>query len=225
MSDTLDDAPSVHAPPVAKIPMLRTARETYAFVFSNFGSVCGSTWVAAFVSAVLSDLLEPYASTVDGGVYRVPVGLVITLFDLLLLSIMAVAIGQLVLGYRSRPSYIHFSMGVAVWRMFRACLLLMVIFTAVLFLGVLVAVAVRLPIGLILLALLAAGAFVFVRYLFYLPIAAILAPDARLQRSFALSKNNFWQILALSLAILPPVFVLGLAKDGLQLAAAGDSGS
>jgi hypothetical protein len=65
--------------------------------------------------------------------------------------------------------------------------------------------------AILLVAVLLAGfVFVGVRYLFFLPLAAVLSPDQHLGRSHDLSAGNFWPIFTIALAATIPSISVGL---------------
>jgi hypothetical protein len=61
-----------------------------------------------------------------------------------------------------------------------------------------------------LIAILALVIFVSVRYFFFLPLAAVLAPDQLLGRSYDVSAGNSLRILAIIVGVALPVIGVGL---------------
>jgi len=153
------------------------------------------------------------------------VELIARVCDLLLMAIMAVAVAQFVLGRRTTIRFVHFSIGQHEWRMFRGLLLLMLLVAFAIVLPVRTLADREFPVSIVAFAGVAFVSILVARAWFYLPLASVLSPNARLRRSLRMSEGNTWRILALLVVVMLPSIAISFAETGYQLVAAGLSGS
>ena len=205
---------------MAQIPVKDTIVRTYRYTFDNFRILFGLTWLAALASTALDPLANVLGKP-DGGSVGVVADLVWFLIYVAIYSIAAVVVTRQALGVRSGFTPFHFAFGKAEWQLFVASVGCTAATTAAVILssiGIAIAsVAVGAPPafgGILIFGVILAGlVFVGVRYLFFLPLAAVLSPDQRLERSYDLSAGNFWAILAIGLAATVPATFVALVSS------------
>jgi hypothetical protein len=226
-----------------KLPVLATIRDAYNFTFTHLGAIIGLIWLPMILITVmgffvLQRFFDAYAGALASGnaANLGPEALgVVSLFvaALLLFTMMTVPVMQLAMGTRKDGALVHFAFGTVEWRLFRGVmglvgfllvpLLVVSVLTGLMSAGVGVALnpgqamlAVIAMYGLLFLALLYFG----LRFGLLLPAVAVNESGPLLPRSWLLSADNFWRILAVFLAIFIPVELLSgiiqLAVEGPQ---------
>jgi len=226
-----------------KIPIVQTIKAAYGFVFTHLGAIIGLIWVPMVLVTVLGFFVEQryYTAAADAlasnNFTRLGPSVISLLCyfiaAILLYAVMYVPVMQLALGQRKDGALIHFALGPAEWRMFRALaalaafLFLPVMITAFLFntVGALAGSQIK--------SMLAAGAlevllvlsylavvYIALRLVFLLPAVAVNEQGPVLPRAWILSGGNFWRILAIMLATLGPV---ALAAAAAQIVLEGPS--
>ena len=227
-----------------KIPVIRTIQAAYQFLFVHLGAVLGFIWVPMVILTVVGFFVEQryYASAADAlasnNFARLGPALLGMLAyfvaALLLYAMMYVPLIQLAFGQRKDPVLAHFAFGPMEWRLFRALMgLLAFLLLPVLASGMLIGavsslggVALQLFLVLVYLGIF----YVLLRFVFLLPALAVHEEGPLLPRSWSLSAGNFWRILAITLATVGPVILLGAVsqlllegQDALVPAAASSS--
>jgi hypothetical protein len=211
-----------------KIPISKTIRDAYSYLFANIGIVFGLTWFAALLNTSLNCLFsEPTAlfGASRDAVTLASLWLISSVVLVLVYSVAAVVLTRHALGLRSQRTSFYFAFGKAEWRLFLAsaeCLVATLAGMVASTLGIaLLALTGLFPIwlvgGLAIIAILALIAFVSVRYLFFLPLAAVLAPNQWLGRSYDLSAGSSWRILAIVVGVASPVFGCAIVLSLPQL--------
>jgi hypothetical protein len=211
-----------------KIPIVQTIKAAYGFVFTHLGTIIGLIWVPMVLVTVLGFFVEQryYAAAADAlasnNFTRLGPSVISLLCyfvaAILLYAVMYVPVMQLALGQRKDGALVHFALGPAEWRMFRALaglaafLVLPVLITAFLFNTVTALVGGQIKSMLtaggleVLLALsYLAVVYIALRFVFLLPAVAVNEQGPVLPRAWILSGGNFWRILAIMLATLGPV--------------------
>jgi len=223
-----------------KIPVLTTIRAAYGFAFGHLGAIIGAIWLPMVVVSITGffAMQRYYDASIDalnagnpammGPVLLMLLGYL--LVALLLQAVVYAVVTQLALGAR-QGGMMHFTLGPAEWRLFRAMLSLV----GLLFLlGIVAAlVAQGLALGLragglappqiqaaqALLQLFFLSAFVYValRFVFVLPVVAVAESGPVLPRAWLLPRGNFWRIFAIYLALFAPVLALVMGVEFLLL--------
>ena len=232
-----------------KIPVLEIIGNTYRFVFSNFGAIFGLTWLPALLLEASDFLLKQIETPNQLFTTRVAISVVEPLVFCLCYSIMAVGVARFVMNPSLNKSVTHFAGGSAEWRMFRSTVTLAIsitLITVLTLLSFLIVVLIapvvvdfeakmpagpeREPLFWLIIACLSVSVigglmFAAVRYWFFLPIAAIMAPDQWLSRSYDFSSGYFWEILAIILGVALPFLGLTGGWLGLETVVAWMSGT
>jgi len=229
---------------MSKIPVLATIRAAYGFAFGHLGAIIGAIWLPMVVVSVTGffamqryydasiDALNSGTPAAMGPVLLMLLGYM--LVALLLQAIVYAAVTQLALGAR-QGGMMHFSLGPAEWRLFRAMLSLLGLLFLLAVIAALVVQGAALGLraagaaplqsqsGQALLQLFFLGAVIFValRFVFLLPVVAVSESGPVLPRAWLLSNGNFWRIFAIYLALFAPVLtlVIGIEMSLLKPAA------
>jgi hypothetical protein len=211
-----------------RIPITGILGDTYRFLFSNFGSIFGLTWVSALLLEVSEFVLTQIESSDQTFGVQIVISLAAILIYSLCYSVMAVAVARFAMSSSPEKVVAHFAIGRTEWRMFRS-LIVLAISATIIFLLALLSVAIaamivsavsgadfgtradpddsllsRLVVACLLVSLIGGVFFVVVRYWFFLPLAAIFAPDQWLSRSYDLSAGYFWPILGVIVGVSLP---------------------
>ena len=226
-----------------KIPVAQTVAESYRFVFGGLGKVIGLIWLPVVILTVGGYFaMVPYFSGMAGALESGDVSqqasplLHVLAFDIVVIVLMAmisVAIAREILNPVRRPSFLRFALGPAEFRVVGgsiALFFLMIIFVVIL-------VIVGLVLGFVVHAILpAAGAaagkgaaagtgvlagfigfcvliYVMVRLGFLLVPAVAMEGGFGLERSWRLTKSNFWRIIAIAVLTLLPVAIVAVFID------------
>jgi hypothetical protein len=216
-----------------KLPVLETIKAAYGFVFTHLGSIIGLIWlpmvlitVAAFFveQRYLDAAAEALLTGSSANLGSVTLGLIAFFVAWLLFNaIMYVPVIQLALGQRKGGAMIHFAFGPSEWRMFRAMaslvgfLLLPALIVGLLLNSLLFFLmgghGLPMPAVIGLEVIVAAAylgiAYLGLRFVFLLPAAALQESSPVLPTAWKFSAGNFWRIVAVLLATLGPVAVLG----------------
>ena len=225
-----------------KIPVAQTVAESYRFVFGGLGTVIGLIWLPIVILTVGGYFtMVPYfsgmAGALDSGDVSQQGSLLLRLlaFDIVaivLMAVISVAISREILNPVRRPSFLRFALGPAEFRTIGgliALFFLMIVFVVIL-------VIVTMVIGFVANALLgAAGAagskgaagigalvsvlgffglvYIMVRLGFLLVPAVAMEGGFGLERSWQLTKGNFWRIFAVLVATLVPIVIVAILID------------
>jgi len=226
-----------------KIPVAQTVAESYRFVFGGLGKVIGLIWLPIVILTVGGYFtMVPYfsgmAGALDSGDMNQQGALLLRelafeIVMIVLVAMIAVAITREILNPVRRPSFLRFALGPAEFRVVGgliALFFLMIVFIIIL-------VIVGLVIGFAVSAVLpAAGAaagskgaagigavvgavgclgliYVMVRLGFLLVPAVAMEGGYGLERSWKLTKGNFWRIMAVVLLTLLPILIVTLIID------------
>ena len=225
-----------------KIPVAQTVAESYRFVFGGLGTVIGLIWLPIVILTVGGYFtMVPYFSGMAGALdsgdasQQGSLLLHVLAFDIVMIVLMAmiaVAIAREILNPVRRPSFLRFALGPAEFRAIGgliALFFLMIIFVVIL-------VIVSMVIGFVANALLpAAGAagskgaagigalvsvlgffglvYIMVRLGFLLVPAVAMEGGFGLERSWQLTKGNFWRIFAVLVATLVPIVIVAILID------------
>ena len=214
-----------------KIPVIPTIQGAYQFLFVHLGAILGFIWVPMVLLTVVGFFVEQryYASAADALASNNFARLGPSLLGmfcyfvaaLLLYAMMYVPVIQLAFGQRKDSVVAHFAFGPVEWRLFRALMgLLAFLLLPVLASGMLIGAisafggwALQIFLALVYLGIF----YVLLRFVFLLPALAVHEEGPLLPRSWSLSAGNFWRILAIAMATIGPVIVLGtLAQLALE---------
>ena len=214
-----------------KIPVLRTIQAAYQFTLTHLGAIIGLIWLPMLLLTVIGFFVEQrYYSTAaealaSNNFARLgPAALGLLAYfvaALALYSMMYVALVQLALGQRKEPALIHFSFGAPEWRLFRASFgLTCFLFFPLLILGFLMGSVLSGALVQQLLQVLVGLGLIYIvlRFVFLLPALSVSEEGPLLPRAWILSAGNFWTIVAVTLATMAPVSLIGavaqLALEG-----------
>lgn len=211
-----------------KLPVVKTIVEAYQFAFGHLGATIGLIWLPLVLVTLLNFLPE----LGDGGGANAPMaagsnaleGLAIVVLTQLLYAIIYVAVTRQALGLRKGAAVVHFALGLPEFRMFGASLLFVLaslgclIFFAMLLVAVagLVAAeganpAIILMGGVAVLAAGIAAAYALLRLGFLLIPVTTIENRVDLSRGWALTRGNFWRIVAVLVAISAPILAVEVA--------------
>jgi hypothetical protein len=227
---------------MAKIPVEKTISETYGFFFKNILSVIGIVWFPYLVFGGIAGALVWLAlghASLDQLTLKpdqLNVGPMLALMRLLpaivfclitAVLIATVGLTRKALGLMKGPTFIFFTLGAPLWRLWGAIILIEIIAAAVCGAFVLLAVAwVKLGVPHVpqpaaaLVAVLGVTAMVcwfvymLVRLWFFVPAVVVAEDKIGLARSWQLGGGNFWRMVVLFLmVVLPPAILLGLLQN------------
>jgi hypothetical protein len=222
-----------------KIPVAATVARAYGFAFGNFLGNLGAIWLPlAILYGLLYLTFGPYMQAMTALTSRDPAAIgpllsYIFLGYLVLFVIMAAQITGLTreaLGRRRGSAWLQLPFGAATWRLLLAWLALMlvaiILYFAVLFLAVVAGFLAGFAVtkiggthsawGPIAVAAIVFGVFFTFLYwmtrLSFLVAPVVVAEGPRaLQRSWELTRGNFWRIVAVSLAVVIPLVAVECA--------------
>jgi hypothetical protein len=220
-----------------KIPVGQTIAEAYRFTFLRLEHVIGAIWLPVMIMTVGAYFVSrPYlaaqAAALDDDLSQFGPAMAswfaFQLVSLVLMSVVAVAITREILNPLKRPLFLRFSLGATELRLAGAFIGLVVLM--VLFVVVLVVIAAAagtalnasipatpaLPpaqralgvaalIGLCLSPILI---FFFVRLSFLVVPSVVMEGKFGIERSWQLTKGNFWRVFAISLGVALPILIL-----------------
>jgi hypothetical protein len=227
---------------MAKIPVEKTISDTYGFLFKNILSIIGIVWFPYFVFGGIAGALLWYAlgnvpfASLNFEPDHFNIAPLIVLIRLapaivfcLILAVLIATVGltRKALGLMEGPTFIFFTLGAPVWRLFGAIILLELIAAGVAGAFALVAIAwvklgvphVPQPVGALvsvigITAMVCWFIYMLVRLFFFVPAVVVAEEKIGLGRSWQLGGGNFWRIvLVLLMVILPPAIVLGLVQN------------
>lgn len=207
---------------MTKLPVVKTIAEAYAFALGELGTVIGLIWLPLVLAAVLNFLPvvggegDNPAAAGMGAIENVA----ILMLTQLLYAMIYVAVTRQALGLRQGPAMIHFALGPQEFRVFMACLLLLLMSFA----GLLTYAAVLVGFATIASAQGSAAAvlldglaglggglallYVLLRAAFLLVPVAVVENRVDLLRGWALTAGNFWRILAVLAAVALPILLI-----------------
>jgi len=224
-----------------KIPVFGTIAHAYNFAITQFVRIFGITWAPLAVSIALGLMLTPgFAGNhmpIDDKeeIARQTLRLLpfTFLITLVIRAMIAVGVTELALGLRKGATFVYFSVGLPVWRLFGAWilffLLMIVIYIALIILVIVVAIVGAIAIksaalsqgatGVAAVALgvscglLFLGALVYVmaRLTFLIPPVVVAEKKIDLARGWQLTAGNFWRILAIGIVLFIPLIAFGCA--------------
>lgn len=206
-----------------KVPVRETIGVAWRFTLENFSAIVGLIWLPMLLIVGLDFLQSRVLVNEEAQGADIIRIVAYTIGALLLYAIMYVAVTEQALGLRQGRKFVHLSLGLPEFRLFGAllvfALLMMFFFLAVVLIsgglsyvgrsigGTLVAQAAEawfmlLGLGFIL--------FCIVRLGFLLIPSVVAERRVSLERSWVLTKGNFWRILAVNLVLLLPLAMFGL---------------
>jgi hypothetical protein len=225
-----------------KIPVTQTVLESYRFTFGGLSKVIGLIWLPIIILTVGGYFtLVPYFSGMAGALESGDVSqqgslmlrqLALEIVMIVLMAMIAVAISREILNPVRRPSFLRFALGPAELRVVGG--LIALFFLMIVFIFILVVIG--LVLGLAVNGVLPAGAavgskggagigalvgligffglvYVMVRLGFLLTPAVAMEGGFGLERSWELTKGNFWRIVAVIVATLLPVLIVAMIID------------
>ncbi|MGH6871312.1 MAG: hypothetical protein ACREHE_07385 [Rhizomicrobium sp.] len=220
-----------------KIPVGKTIKYAYTFTFENLGAIIGLIWIptvlitvggffaeTSFGTAIVSAMRENRPAVAG----QAMISLLAWYFvSLLLTAVASAAVSRQALGLRKGPAVAHFALGPAEFRVFGAELALfgVLLALAIPYLAVLSSVVTYIEAGgaaatisSFVAAALAVGGIclmllVVVRLSFLLVPATIAENAVALARSWALTRGNFWRIVAVGLCTFGPIVLVLAAGE------------
>lgn len=220
-----------------KIPVSQTVADSYRFTFGGLGRVIALIWLPIATMTiggyfVTQSYNAGMAGSLESGDAALQGPLLLRMFafelvDVVLLAVIGVAIAREILAPLKRPVFLRFSLGAAEFRVvggFVGLYLLIIVFVVILF-------VVGLILGFVGNALGGAGGkqgafaigglafffgflaliYVFARLGFAMVPAAALEGGFGIERSWQLTKGNFWRIVLVTLATVLPVTIVWIA--------------
>lgn len=214
-----------------KIPVMQTIADAYKFTFVGLGKVIGLIWLPVVILTigryfVMTDAVAGAANPTDINIQGPIVlrGLAFDLVAAVLMAVVAVAITREILKPMDRPAFLRFSLGATEFRVAGGYIGLALLFVVFVVMLVLVEVVVGAAgaaaggaaakpmlaglLGVVTLAGLCALIYIFVRLSFLLVPGATMDGGFGLERSWVLTKGNFWRIFAIGLATILPISIV-----------------
>jgi len=208
---------------MTKLSVAAAIRFAYGFVFGQIGAIIGLVWLPLVLVAILQFL--PYAiGTAYSGGDPAQAGaagalnLVFSTAALVLYAMNCVSVTRQALGLRQGSASLHFALGWPECRMFAAiviCGLILVaaIGTYVMIGTTLFAAAQKIPLlayaaAIYAIAGLGAIAWIVLRLMFLLPPVVVVEERINLLRTWMLSRQNFWRMLAIVIAVTLPLLLV-----------------
>jgi hypothetical protein len=220
-----------------KLPVGQIIREAYVFTFGEIGTVIGLTWIPTLINTVASyfivrsvaltmESMATGAATMDGQALLPFPLLILCLF---LVAMVGVAITQQVLGVRKGPAFAHLALGAQEFRAFAGfigvqLMTLLFIMLFMLVMGAIVA-ATGAAAGPAPGAIAGAGGllgfflmvYAVVRLGYLLVPSVVVDGQFGLNRSWQLTRGNFWRIAAILLGTLLPLMLVSNIASALVL--------
>ncbi|MGB8365045.1 MAG: hypothetical protein ACLQUZ_16910 [Rhizomicrobium sp.] len=205
-----------------KLPVGKTVLGAYGFTFAHLGTIIGLIWAPLVASTLLSIL--PEIATNSGPADSVATGtvaiesLAVSLLTLLFTAIIYVGVTRQVLGLRQGPATFYFVLGQPEFRVFGARLLVVYV-PALVYVACLLAAATIAsaqggagPMAVVVLLLVFVGGpwivYLIVRLSFLVTPVTVCENRIDIARGWALTRGNFWRIIAVLLAVGAPIFLL-----------------
>jgi len=219
-----------------KIPVARTVADTYRFTFGGLGRVIALIWLPIVIMTIGGYfVMQSYSAGMAGSIESGDAAqqgpllvrlLAFQLVDVVLLAVMAVAIAREILAPLKRPPFLRFGLGPAEFRVVGGMIglyLLMVLFLVILIFSGLILGFVGNAVGgggtkqtvfavagVVFLIGFLAMIYFFVRLGFVMVPAAALEGGFGIERSWQLTKGNFWRIFLITLATAIPIVIVAL---------------
>lgn len=215
---------------VNRIPVGTVISQTFEFAFRRYFSLLGVLWLWMLLSLISSYfLLLPHLEDAAAGSSHFPHGLAVLAGEILQMAIIAVnsvGVTKEALGLREGPRFVYLAVGTAELRVLGGMLLLGLVSFVVIFAlgiggGIVIAIvaaasgdrmAMTRAIG-IATPILILGIFLLLLYLWirlssFQTAVAVREHRFGLWRSWELSRNNFWRLLAIVLVVWIPLVAL-----------------
>ncbi|MGC9954177.1 MAG: hypothetical protein ABSD21_07855 [Rhizomicrobium sp.] len=224
-----------------KIPLETTLVGAYRFLVTNIVSIIGTIWFPTVLVlgllAGLVYLVVPHAWLAGDfshfehkQLWSAPIWLArfaVNIAALIAGSMIAVGLMRHALGLKKSATFIYFSLGAPVWRMFAAILLGLVIMVVLSIVGCLLSTAAFMFGGPLIPHAYAVAAgiafcvvvvcfliYVAFRLFFFLPAVVVAENRIGLGRSWSLGGGNFWRIFLVWLLVVVPVGIIaGIALE------------
>jgi len=220
-----------------KIPVKQTITEAYGFAFAGVERVIGVIWLPILIVTVGGYFVSgPYlsaeAAALDGDISRLGPAMAslfaFEIVSLVMMSVVAVALTREILSPLNRPLFLRFSLGSAELRLTGAFVGLIVLMMVFLMVCVVIAVAagaalnsvmppmaglsdVQRAMGagmLIAFCLSPVLIYLFVRLGFLVVPSVVMEGKFGIERSWELTKGNFWRIVGIGLAVVLPLLIV-----------------
>ncbi len=220
-----------------KLPVGRTIVDAYRFAFGHLGTIIGLIWLPMVLATLLNFLPELSGSVGETPANSVAAStqilesLAILVLTQLLYAIIYVAVTRQALGLRQGAAIVHFALGPPEFRMFGATLLFLLLtigcaLALLMLLAVIGSLAamqngnvfVALPSVVVALGGCFALVYALVRLGYLLAPVTIIENRVDLGRGWTLTRDNFWRIFLVMLAILLP---LGILETGTMMTLMG----
>jgi hypothetical protein len=218
-----------------KIPVWKTIAQGYSFTFGQLGTIIGLIWVPMVIVAVAGYfVMSQYYSAIPAALEQgdsaaagrsLLIVILWSVVSLLLSSIMYASVTRQALGLRHGPALISFQFGAAELRVFGAVVALAAILLFFLSLYLFAAglaaglgqqagsAAANARVGLTALIFLPMLFYAMVRLSFLLIPATVAEGTIALQRSWQLTRGNFWRIVLIGIVTLTPLLIVtGMAE-------------
>ncbi len=208
-----------------KIPVGQTIRSAYDFTFSQLGAIIGLIWIPQLIVSVGGYLTAlPYNSRIAAGDTTAAAASerLLAAFgeivSLLLIAVMMVAVTRQALGLRTGPARAYFALGKPEFRLFSSVVVLAML--AVLFVFGMTLAATLLqsvpePLGSVFDSVVTLGGFGAIIYAmtrlgFLVAPASVANEDYGIERSWILTRGNFWRILAVIVGAIGPISAVSI---------------
>jgi hypothetical protein len=206
-----------------KIPVLDTIASAYRFTFGQLGAIIGLIWIPQLLASVIEYVTSrPFALRIMAGDSAEAAGKEHLLamagegVVFFLMAVMAVAVTRQALGLRQGPAIAYFAFGKPEARVFGgllamgflggASLLVMLLLSGLM--GKIPGQAGQLAASVALLVLGGALTYAMTRLTALQVPASLAHADYGIERSWLMTRGNFWRLLAVILACIGPVFLV-----------------
>jgi hypothetical protein len=208
---------------MTRLSVAGAIRFAYAFAFGQIGAIIGLVWLPLVLVAILQFLPYAIGTAYPGGdpgqvSEAAALNLVFSTAALALYAMNAVSVTRQALGLRQGTASIHFAFGWPEWRMFAAIVISGLILAASAGIYVMIGTALFAAARTMPFLTIAAGVYVVagfcaliwlaLRIFFVLPPVVVVEERVDFLRAWALSRKNFWRILAVVLAITVPILLI-----------------
>jgi ABC-type uncharacterized transport system permease subunit len=211
---------------MTRLSIAGAIRFAYGFVFTQIGAIIGLVWLPLVLVAILQFLPYAIGTAFPGGDpaeqgSAAALNLAFSTAALMLYAMNFVAVTRQALGVRQGSASIHFALGWPECRMFAAIVICGLMLVASLAIYVMIgtglfAAARTVPFlnvvaGIYVVLGLCAVVWLALRLFFLVPPVVVIEERVDFVRAFALSRGNFWRILAVVLAVSVPILVVQTA--------------
>jgi len=222
-----------------KIPVWETIAQAYRFTFMHLEHVIGVIWLPVLILTVGGYFISgPYlsaeAAALNGDISQLGPAMaslfVFEIVSLVLTAVVGVAVTREVLSPLQRPLFLRFGLGATEMRLTGAFVGLIVLMVLFILACIVAAVAAGAALGgllpptpglngperavgvgaLLAMCLSPLLIYLFVRLSFLVVPSVVMEGKFGIERSWELTKGNFWRIFGISLAVALPIMVVSV---------------